>query len=523
MSRQMTARKKTTFNEAAVEPAAFAPLFPLFRAGPEPAAAGKQALRLLTGFTLVGLPVHCGICWLAGQSLGLAVVAVLALAAALLAVALARWLALDDLLQRLPLLVLLGLAGLGLVFVASLPARGWVPGGMEMWGLIFILIAVVSVLASLYRPLAGAYQTVTLKMPFRDLCVTAAAMLVSLALAVAAQTLPRPVLPLLTCVLGGALAGLVVVEYAAWARANPARGLERLKAFDEPPVPARGTTPRKPPKTFDARTAVRGAAAFGLCYGLFTTITQFGIGPTSELHRMLPPPQPGETASPSEFLATVALFSLVGLPFAWVGVSSALNALRAPNPVLALRVAWDAIVVFLTYPGASHPLAHRLHTPWLRPQSVRLAATCVVLLTSATTFIAPAVESPKADPEKKVPATQPAYQPPAPQYLPPADPWLARTERGTRDDFADAITGPSPVPFGPTPAMPYGPPPTATAPPASESRPIATRVTDFAAAAVVAAVGPPAFVLLMVWFVGLAVLPTYFSYFEKPDDAVASR
>ncbi len=513
MSRQMTARKKTTFNEAAVEPAAFNPLFPLFRAGPEPAAAGKQALRLLTGFTLVGLPVHCGICWLAGQSLGLAVVAVLALAAALLAVALARWLALDDLLQRLPLLVLLGLAGLGLVFVTSLPARGWGPGGMEMWGLLFILIAVVSVLASLYRPLAGAYQAVTLKMPFRDLCVTAAAMLVSLALAAAGQTLPRPVLPLLTCVLGGTLAGLVVVEYAAWARANPARGLERARAFDEPPAAARGTT-RKPPKPFDARAAVRGAAAFGLCYGLVATIAEYGVGPTSELHRMLPPPQPGEPGSPAEFLATVALFGLVGLPFAWFGVSSALNALRAPNPVLALRVAWDAIVVFLTYPGPGHPLAHRLHTPWLRPQSVRLAATCVVLLTAATTFIAPAVESPKADPEKKVPATTPAYPPPAPQYVPPADPWLARTERGTRDDFADAITGPSP-------ALPYAPPP--TEPPASEPRSVGTRVTAFAAAAVTAAVGPPAFVLLMIWFVGLSVLPTYFSYFEKPDDAAASR
>ncbi|MBX9584627.1 MAG: hypothetical protein K2X87_30360 [Gemmataceae bacterium] len=128
MSRQWTARKTTPLNEPAVDPAAFAPAYPLFRAGPEPAAAGKEALRFLTGFTLLGVPVHCGICWLAGHSLGLATAAVLVTVAALLAVALARWLALEDLLQRLPLLLLLGLVGVGLVFITSLPTKSWGEG-----------------------------------------------------------------------------------------------------------------------------------------------------------------------------------------------------------------------------------------------------------------------------------------------------------------------------------------------------------------------------------------------------------
>ncbi|MBX9584628.1 MAG: hypothetical protein K2X87_30365, partial [Gemmataceae bacterium] len=107
---------------------------------------------------------------------------------------------------------------------------------MELLGGVLILVTVVSILGSLYRPLSAAYQTVTLKIPFRDLCVAAAAMLVSLGLAALGQTLPRPALPILTCALAGALAGLVVVEYAAWARANPGRSLERARAFDGPPA-----------------------------------------------------------------------------------------------------------------------------------------------------------------------------------------------------------------------------------------------------------------------------------------------
>ena len=455
---------------------------------------------------------------LAGQEpyfvLGLAVAAVLVLVAALLAVALARWLALDDLLQRLPLLFVLGLVGVGLVFLTSLPLKGPGAGGFELFGGLFILIAVVSVLGSLYRPLAASYQTVTLKIPVRDLCATAAAMLVSLTLAVAGQSLPRPVLPLLVCVLSGAFAGLVVVEYAAWARANPGRSLDQVRAFCEPPAAAGAA--RKPARAFDSRSALRGVALFGLCHGLWSTILLHGVGPSSELHRLLPPPSPEGTVSNSEFLATLALFSFLGMPCAWLWANSSLNALRVPNAFLAFRVARDALVVFLTYPETTYPLAHRIHTPWLRPQSARLAATCLLLLAAATSLLTPPKESPKTEAEKKA-ATSPASQPQPPRSVPPGDLELARIERGTRDDFAEAITGSSPVPFGPAPGMSDTPPPPATEPPASDSRPIGTRVAEFAITAVAIAVVPPFIAFFIVWLVGMAVLPTYFNYFEKPE------
>ncbi|MBY0398053.1 MAG: hypothetical protein K2X91_16520, partial [Thermoleophilia bacterium] len=216
MSRKWTARKLSTLDEAAIAAGAFAPAYPLHRAGPEPAAARRQVLRLFTAFTLLWLPVHCGICWLSTNSLGLATGAVHVIAAALIAVALAKWLALEDMLQTLPLLLVLGLIGLGLVYFTSSPPPRWGQGGADFFLGLFILVAVVSVLGGLYRPMAAAYQTVTLKTHFRDLCVGGAAMLLSLGIVAVAHALPKFGMEVLACALAGGYAGIVVVEYAAW-------------------------------------------------------------------------------------------------------------------------------------------------------------------------------------------------------------------------------------------------------------------------------------------------------------------
>lgn len=517
MSRKWTARKTTAFDPTAVDPAAAGSPYPVFRAGPDRAAAGKEVLRLLTGFTLLGLPVHCGIGWLAGNSLGLAAAAVLVTVAATLAVAVARWLGLDELLQRLPLLLVLGLAGVGLVFVTSLPARAWGGGGMELFGSVLILITVVSVLGGLYRPLAAAYQTVTLKVPFRDLCVAAAAMLVSLALAAANQTLPKFVPPLLACFLAAGFAGLVVTEYAAWARANPRTSLDRVRAFDGPATDANGK-PRKPAGPIDGWTALLGAALFGLSYGLVTTLPPHA----AEWHRVLPPPAEGNNEEGAERLATLMAVGLIGLPCGWVLVSVALNAFRFPNPVLALRVAWDALAVFLTYPETAHPLAHRLHTPWLRPLSVRLAGAGVVLVTAATAFVTPPAKSPAAATESKPAATTgPASPPPGPWHesrpLPQGDIDLARIEGRSLDGFGHSPFNPPPPAWLP-PAVPSPVPPAAP-----ESRPLGDGVGRFLLAALVVTVGGPVFLYVMVLVLGAAALPTYFNHFEKAETPAPPR
>lgn len=506
MSRKWTARKTTTLDEAAIDPAAFAPAYPVFRAGPAPAEARKQVLRLLTGFTLLGLPVHLGIGWLAGHSLGLATAAVVITVAALLAVAVARWLALEELLQRLPLLLGLGLVGVGLVFITSLPAKGWGAGGFELFGTVFILITVVSILGGLYRPLAAAYQTVTLKIPFRDLCVAAAAMLVSLGLAAAGQCLPRPALQLLSCVLAGTFAGLVVTEYAAWARANPGVSLERLRAFDGPATDARGR-PRKPAGSIDGGAALLGAALFGISYGLFVTDLQY---------HAVPPPADDSPGAAGE--APLFLVGIVGVPFGLVWASTALNALRFPNPFLAARLARDALVVFLTYPETSHPLAHRVHTPWLRPLSVRLAGAGMVLATAASAFVMPPAQSPATVPGTKAAASGPAAPPPDPPVV------------YSRDAEAAHIVGWGEPGFGAGPLTPPPPvwmPPTVQPPvPAAEvreTRSVGDRVARFCLAALAVAVMGPAFLYAMVVIVGSAVLPTYFRYFETPETPGSPR
>lgn len=520
MSRKWTARKTTAFDAAAVGPAAFDSPYPLFRAGPDLPAARKEALRLLTGFTLLGLPVHCGIGWLAGHSLGLAAAAVLVTAAATLAVAAARWLGLDDLLQRLPLILVLGLAGVGLVFVSSLPPRVWGGGAFDLLGGVLIIVAAGSVLGSLYRPLAAAYQSVTLKVPFRDLCIAAGALPVSLGLNAVNQVCPSFVPPVLACVLAAGFAGPVVAEYAAWARANPGVGVERVRAFDGLPAVA---GPRERVGPIDVRAALFGAAVFGLGYGLVSALPSHG----PELLRLLRPAQGWTDETAREAVATIFGIGLVAMPLGWAWANSALGGLRLVNPIPAFRIGLDAIAVFLTYPEAVHPLAHRLHCRWLRPLAVRLALAAVVVTAVATSAVTPPERRKAALGEKPTPAEQTTPAPPLPL---PATPWppgprfsLPEDEFARRGPVGQGPGGWGRPEFGGFGGGQFNPPPPAwnpaPVPPAdvTPSRPSGDVVTRFALSTMATAVAGPLFLYAMVVVLGAAVLPTYFRHFEAAE------
>lgn len=250
---------------------------------------------------------------------------------------------------------------------------------------------------------------------------------------------------------------------------------------------------------------------------MFSSAVQYGIGPSSELHRLVPASPDEKPGAGSEFLAALTLYALVGMPFGWYRASSAVNGLRFPNPVLALRLAWDAVAVFLTYPESAHPLAHRMHTPWLRPQSVRLAGTCVVLLTAATGFVTTPGEKPAAPEKKAEAATRPATPPPAPPFV------------GARDAEAERIVGWGDPGFG---HGPFNPPPPAWLPPVpspvpaaepKESPPLGAGASRFALAALAVGISGPLFLYFMVWLVGLSVLPAYYGHFEQPETPATPR
>src|SRR5262245_60492528 len=121
MYRKWTARRQSTLEISAVDAEVFQKAYVVDRAHLEPIAALRLVLQFLTAFTFLWLPVHCGICWVSTYSLGLASTAVVVTAVALLSVALARWLGLDEVLQKLPLLLILALVGVAFVFFSSQP------------------------------------------------------------------------------------------------------------------------------------------------------------------------------------------------------------------------------------------------------------------------------------------------------------------------------------------------------------------------------------------------------------------
>ena len=364
----------------------------------------------------------------------------------------------------------------------------------------------LSVLGGLYRPLAAAYQAVTLKTDVRDLGVGAAALLQSLGLVAVAQALPRFGAEVLATALAGGYAGLVVTEYAAWARANPDRGLERAWRSGG----GRGMTP----------PGTRSRPA-GRCSGPPYSASASGcFSPSPRTCGRRPRSSSGSSGGlaghdperAGDVVGMWLLAGLVGMVVGFVLVGSHLSGLRPANPLLALRVAGRAVVVFLTYPDPRHPLSHRLRLPWLRPVSVRVALTGLVLLTAATAILAPAERPKPAEPPApwpEPPAYAPAPFPPPPGYrpIPQGDLDLARVSGQSPEVWFGAE-------FRSRPAVPPPPPPASAGETKVETAE-ANRPGPLAVA-VALVVGPPVLLFQMVWLVGLTVLPTYNRHFETP-------
>lgn len=489
MGREHSARRVTDLVDDGIDPSDYRAAIPITRPGPEPAEASKQVLRLFAAYTLVGLPLHCCVCLLAMRSLGLATLAVLVVATALAAVAAAKWLALEDLLQKLPLLVCVALVGCGLIYLAGTSSRQWGTGSVEFFGTLFIVVAVLSVLSHLYRPLADAYQTVTLKIPVRDLAVAAAGFLVSLGLAAFMQLLTRPAATLLAFTVAGGFAALVVAEYVAWMRANPDRSLDREAVGPS----KRGTKVH--------RMVLLGGIIAGFGYALFVVL-------------LVTPPRDSAWTAPSPLLARRAdgvtvmrLWSAAVFLGGVLLINAALDCLRRPkHPLQNCRLAWNALVVFLTYPGTTHPLAHRISVRWLRPQSVRLVLAGVTLCTTTTALLVRSNKSPEESTRVKPAAVAPAAATGTP--LVP----FAGADASNQFPIPLHQNGGTTV----TAALPYAPHPVST-PPATEPRPslpAATQLIDFAVGLVIA---PPFLVYALVWVFGVGALPWYHARFEKPE------
>jgi hypothetical protein len=357
--------------------------------------------------------------------------------------------------------------------------------------------------------MAVAYQTVTLKTHFRDLCVGAAAMLVSLGIVTVAHKLPKFGMEVLACALAGGYAGLVVVEYAAWARANPQVGLERTMAFGKPAARA-GEAHDSPQDVIAPRSAVFWAAVFGLSYGVFTVVFVNVRSPSTEFRRLIMSLAEQDVEKIRDMLGSFLALGLMGMLSGFFITATSLSGLRPANPLLTLRLAGQALVVFLSYPETKHPLVHRFRFAWLRPLSVRLALTGLVLVTAATATYAP-TEKPRREPaaEPKSEAYPPPFAPPpplAPPFIPQGDLDLARAS----GQPPELWLGPQ---LAPPPALPKAAAetPKATAKPADEESP------GLLALVIGLVIGPPVLLYSMICFVGLTVLPTYFNYFEKPQ------
>ena len=498
MSRVYTARKNSTFVPAAVAEGSLPP-YALSRAGPPPAAATKQALRLLVGYTLLFLPLHAGVGYLAARSPGLAAVAVPVAAVVLLTVALARWLQLDDLLQKLPLVLAFGLAGVGLVFLSSLSVpRGL--AGVDFLGGILILVAVVSVLGGLYKPLAVTYQAVTVNTPSRDLCVAAGALLASLALAAVAHALPGFVVGLSAWAACGGYAGLVVTEHAAWARSSPAVGLETRMRFD-------AASPRR--KEPDVVGAAVGSTLFGAGLGVLAAFGNNVRSPSPDFVRFVRVVAGGPDRG-MDVLAVMPLLGLAGVVFGFLKTGHSLGAMVPGNPLAAARFGWQALVVFLTYPEVKHPLVHQFRVRWLRPPAVRAALTCTALATVATALVASVGKPRQARTEEKAAATAPANPPPVfppPAFLPPAFP----RETPPGDLEFGRFTGRPPEPW---PGPGSAPPP---AVPVPAETPDDTGAVGLGGWVLGLVVLPPLALAVMVFYVGCHVLPAYGGAFEAPE------
>lgn len=500
MSRKWTSRMKTTLAADAIDADNYAHAYTISRADLEPSAARKQAFRVFTGYALLALPVHCGIWWLAASSLPLAVALVLGVVALTFAVALAKWLELDDVLQRLPIILALALLVLVVAFFMGQPGQRWATN-LEMFGGIFVVLAVFTLLGGLYRPMAAAYQTATTKVPCRELCAAGGALLASLGLVALAQSLPRPVILLVAAAVCGGYAGLVVLEYAAWARSNPAAWLERVQKFDERLPKLEGERPEE----FETQDAIVGAMILGLSMTAFVWLIPQVWSPATGFLSLVPA---SESAGPPE--AIFFLYSMLGASFFGIvlGLLQSHSSMRSSvlvHPFLACRLAGHALVLFLTYPETRHPLVHQIRTAWLRPLATRRILTGLALAAVTTTVLALA-SSPKPPPPESPPKvnTPPVLRQPAePIYERQGDIDLAIIEGRGRTTFGSGSY---------VQAQPPPPPQPATGGPTTSRD-----MGDFLWTAVAVLVVPPSALYLMVCLVGLTALPTYFNQFEKPE------
>lgn len=496
MSRDWTKQKRTTLCESALDPSKHNSACPLHRADLDEFAALKRTLGAFAVFAFVWLPIHGAIYWLSIQSVGLAAGGVVLLVAAIFVIATAKWLGLDDVLQKLPLVFVLAAVFLGIGFLLSSPNfTRWT--GSEYFGTILIIITAVSLLGGLYRPISAVYQTATTRIPFRDLCITAAALVGSLGVAAVAVSVNCIVFTLLTSVIVGIYAGLIVIEYAAWARSNPERGLMWSLTFVAPEVDEDGETKWVDP-VGDVKTPIFGAALMSLGFTIVGVFVGITFMPSPELCRLVARMADQEKENPNELLQGFFLFGVYALAIGFYLVGSSLHALKWADPSVAMRRVWNALFIFLTYPDAAHPLVHKCRIPWLRPVSVRLAISGIVLITIATgAFLPTDAPSPKNQSEKPVAKALPPS--PTPPLFGFHDAEAERILNSRRDGWPQPRVEPA-VPAAPNATV--------------ESNGLPMRLAVMIVSAVI---GPPILIWVTVWLVGLTVLPTYFNYFETPE------
>jgi hypothetical protein len=303
---------------------------------------------------------------------------------------------------------------------------------------------------------------------------------------------------LVVCVAVGAYAGLVVIEYAAWARANPNLGLKRTMAFVEAKK-ADEKNARWWDPVNDVRYPAFGAACIGFGFGILAVFIENISSPSPDYRRLIMWFADNQVENVREILGIVYLVGIFMLVGGFFIVASPLNAFKFADPILALRLVWSALVIFLSYPEPKNPLVHKLRMPWLRPVSVRLALTGLVLIAIATTLFQP------SRPSSKDASGAAAAKAPPPPVMPnrgAADGDLARMFGAPQDDFFNHR-------FAPPPQNPQPVPRVEASPDDGASR--------FVAMTMAVVILPPVFVYLMIWVVGLTVLPTYFNYFEQPE------
>lgn len=484
MSRQWTARKTTSVIETAINAAGHNATYPLFRAGFGPAAARTLAFRVLLAYTLLALPLHCGVYWLTAWSFGLGAFTVIGVSVLLGAFAVAKWLGLDDLLQKLPLLLVLVAVGVALLYLGSTSRTPSANGGLDFFGTTLLVIAAVSILGNLFQPLRSAYSTLTLKTSARDLGLAAVGLYSSLALACLGQNLTAGICILATCVFLGWFTSLVVFEYAVWLQANP----------DRSPTPDRGWNA---PRTLANR---RGAVLLG---GL-TAGLGFGLGVLS-LKSSLANPPVGDTAIVAGWSAAIFFAGVFLIHFV-------LDTLRPDFSRAVFRIAGDALVMFLSCPDTTHPLAHRLVTWWLRPQAVRLVLTGLALSATSTMLLSrtklPSVT--KDTPERTGSAT--TQIPAVPPHFPQGGD--APFERHLGHGFEPHERFHVQPPGVPQPAFGHTPQPDAAPAESKSSPPI---LTDMLAGIVALAIAPPLFLYALVVLVGFYALPRYHARYESPQ------